>query len=140
GHTPDSALGSGFSRIPGGPTMSRLENVNTKTRRARRFTKRSFLIPLSLSGFVVSLASSGALAQAPAPSPLPVRQVTLFSSGVSYTERSGEVDGDATVPILFRTGQINDILKSMVLLDEGGHVQPASYAARDPISHTLQSF
>jgi hypothetical protein len=71
---------------------------------------------------------------------LPVRQVTLYSSGVAYTERRGEVDGDAAVPLLFRIGQINDILKSMVLLDATGRVQPATYTARDPIGHTLQSF
>jgi hypothetical protein len=81
-------------------------------------------------------------AQAPAapPSPLPVRQVTLFTSGVSYTERAGEVDGNAAVPLVFRTAQINDILKSMVLIDEAGRVRPATYTARDPISRTLQSF
>src|SRR5690349_2770795 len=63
---------------------------------------------------VYCLAVSPASAQAPAapPSPLPVRQVTLFTSGVSYTERAGEVDGNADVPLVFRTPQINDILKS----------------------------
>ncbi|HLJ55747.1 MAG TPA: hypothetical protein VKT77_11980, partial [Chthonomonadaceae bacterium] len=74
------------------------------------------------------------------PEPLPVRQVTLFSSGVSYVERRGALDGDATVPLTFRVGQINDILKSMVLLDSSGSVQPATYTARDPIGRTLQSF
>ncbi len=83
-----------------------------------------------------------ALAQAPpAPSStLPVRRVTLFTSGVAYTERGGTVDGDVTIPLLFRTAQINDILKSMVLIDRQGQVLPATYAARDPISHTLHSF
>ena len=83
-----------------------------------------------------------AWAQAPlAPSnTLPVRRITLFTSGISYTERGGVVEGDATVPLLFRTPQINDILKSMVLIDQGGQVQPATYAAHDPVSHTLQSF
>src|SRR5437899_7347436 len=87
--------------------------------------------------------TSTAMAQAPlasAPSPLPVKRVTLFTSGVAYVERGGEVEGDATVPLIFRTAQINDILKSMVLLDERGKVQPATYAARDPIGRTLQAF
>src|SRR5438552_2924237 len=66
----------------------------------------------------------------PSPSPLPVRRVTLFTSGVAYTERGGAVVGDASVPLVFRTAQINDILKSMVLLDETGKVQPATYAAK----------
>lgn len=80
------------------------------------------------------------VATAPPPSALPVRQVTLFTSGVAYTERGGTVDGTMEVPLMFRVTQINDILKSLVLLDRGGQVQPATYTARDPISHTLQGF
>ena len=72
---------------------------------------------------------------------LPVREVVLFSSGVSYTLRAGEVEaGAADVVLTFRTTQINDLLKSLVLLDEGGVVQPATYPSRDPIGRTLQSF
>ena len=86
------------------------------------------------------LAGSGATAQQPPPGMLPVKQVTLFTSGVAYTERGGTVDGDAAVPLTFRTAQINDILKSMVLLDRGGKVQPATYGSRDPIGRSLQAF
>ena len=85
------------------------------------------------------LAGSGAIAQQP-PGNLPVKQVTLFTSGVAYTERGGTVDGDAAVPLTFRTAQINDILKSMVLLDRGGKVQAATYGSRDPIGRSLQAF
>jgi len=94
------------------------------------------------------LAARAAFGQAPpaappsaaAPAPLPIRDVVLFTSGVSYLQREGEVNGDATVPLTFRTAQINDILKSLILLDERGRVQPAVYGARDPIGRTLQSF
>jgi len=92
--------------------------------------------------WVLALAAPS-LAQAPppaAPSPLPIRQVTLFTSGVSYIERGGAVTGDATVPLTFRTAQINDILKSLTLLDANGQVQPVVYGARDPIGRTLQAF
>src|SRR5262249_24613334 len=73
--------------------------------------------------------------------PLPVRAVTLFSSGVAYTLREGEIEGGETSATLtFRTSQVNDILKSLVLLDEAGTVQAATYPSRDPIGRTLQSF
>ena len=96
---------------------------------------------LALAFFSFASASA-ALAQAPtpAPSPLPIRQVTLFTSGVSYIERGGAVTGDATVPLTFRTAQINDILKSLTLLDADGQAQPVVYGARDPIGRTLQAF
>ena len=99
--------------------------------------RRAILFPPAF--FIFSIA---ALAQNPDTpnSALPVRAVSLFTSGVSYIERGGQVDGDATVPLTFRTAQINDILKSLVLLDENGQVQPVTYGAHDPIGRTLQSF
>ena len=90
---------------------------------------------------IMLAGAAAAQAQPTAPaSSLPVKRVTLFTSGVSYTEREGPVTGSAEVPLTFHTAQINDILKSMVLLDSSGKVQPATYASRDPVSRSLQSF
>lgn len=85
-------------------------------------------------------AAARAQAEMPAPAALPIRAVSLFTSGVSYIERGGTVDGDASVALLFPTDQVNDLLKSLVLLDSGGQVQPVTYGTRDPVSRTLQSF
>ncbi|GAB4457815.1 MAG: DUF4139 domain-containing protein [Armatimonadaceae bacterium] len=72
---------------------------------------------------------------------LPVKAVTLFSSGVSYTLHEGEVDaGETSVALTFRTPQISDILKSLVLLDDGGTVRAATYPSHDPMERTLKSF
>ena len=98
---------------------------------------------LPLSALALCLAAGTAFAQTPpasAPSPLPIRRVTLFTSGVAAIERSGDVAGDAAVPLTFRTTQINDILKSLTLIDSKGQVQPVIYGAKDPLSRTLQSF
>lgn len=81
-----------------------------------------------------------AQAQTSPPSPLPVRSVSLFTSGVSYIERGGTVDGNADVALLFPTDQVNDLLKSLVLIDSAGQVQTVTYGTRDPVSRTLQSF
>ena len=96
--------------------------------------KKSLVAVLSVAAF----ATAGYAQEKDAA--LPVRAVTLFSSGVSYTVREGDVDGNAQVPLTFRTAQINDILKSLILIDEKGKVQPAVYGAKDPIGRTLQSF
>jgi hypothetical protein len=73
--------------------------------------------------------------------PLPVRAVTIFSSGVAYTLREGTVEaGEAKVSLTFRTTQVSDILKSLVLLDEAGTVRAATYPSRDPVGRSLQSF
>ncbi len=73
--------------------------------------------------------------------PLPIRQVVLFNSGVGYFQREGEVDGNARVDLTFPVGDINDLLKSLVLQDlGGGKVSTVSYDSQDPIEKTLRSF
>ncbi len=72
---------------------------------------------------------------------LPVTRAVLFSSGVGYFEHTGTVDGDAVMRLNFKTDQINDMLKSMVLTDEGGgHVSSVTYPSNDPIARSLKSF
>jgi len=72
---------------------------------------------------------------------LPITRVTLYTSGVGYFERTGTVDGDASLPLSFPVDQVNDVLKSLVLLDaDGGSIQPVTYAAMDPVTKQLQAF
>src|SRR5438045_2277941 len=72
---------------------------------------------------------------------LPVTKVVLFSSGVGYFGRSGEVDGDARVDLRFPEVDVNDLLKSMTLQDMGGgRVEAVSYDSREPLARTLASF
>ncbi|MEM6313368.1 MAG: hypothetical protein AAF743_04745 [Planctomycetota bacterium] len=72
---------------------------------------------------------------------VPVRAVTLFSSGVGMFRHAGSVDGAAETTLRFRSEQINDILKSLVLQDlDGGVIRTVTYPSRDPLSKTLASF
>lgn len=72
---------------------------------------------------------------------LPLTRVVLYSSGVGYFQRDGQVDGDARVELSFPVGDINDLLKSMVLQDRsGGQISVVSYDSRDPAEKTLKSF
>lgn len=72
---------------------------------------------------------------------LDVTRVALFSSGVGFFQADARVDGDASAELKFRTDQINDILKSLVVQDlDGGTIGVVSYASRDPIDKTLRSF
>ena len=91
--------------------------------------------PLCLCVLLAVVASCAVAAD------LPLRQVVLFSSGVGYFQREGVVEGDATVQLAFRTEQINDLLKSLVLMDrDGGKVAPVTYAPEEPLARTLASF
>jgi len=72
---------------------------------------------------------------------LPITRVTLYTSGVGYFEHGGEVEGDARLTLYFPVGQVNDVLKSLVLLDGGGGaISPVTYAAQDPVHKALQAF
>ncbi len=72
---------------------------------------------------------------------VPVRSVVLFSSGVGYFEHSGTVRGNGATELRFKTTQINDILKSLVLQDQdGGRVSTITYPSQDPLAKTLRSF
>ncbi len=74
---------------------------------------------------------------------LPIHRITLYRSGVGSFERRGAVDGDASVQLRFKTEQINDILKSMIVLDLSkgqGTIDGISYASREPLARRLASF
>src|SRR5579859_6745631 len=71
---------------------------------------------------------------------LPIRTVVLFSSGVGYFERKGEIEGNARIDLTFQVRDINDLIKSMVLRDEKGVVSAVSYDSLDPVDRTLKSF
>src|SRR5438552_7447131 len=72
---------------------------------------------------------------------VPVKAVVLFSSGVGYFEHFGNIQGDGSTELRFKTNQINDILKSLILQDlDGGKVTTITYPSQDPIAKTLRSF
>jgi len=72
---------------------------------------------------------------------VPVAKVVLFSSGVGYFEHAGTVHGTSSTELRFKTSQINDILKSVVLQDQdGGKIGAITYPSQDPIAKTLKSF
>jgi hypothetical protein len=76
-----------------------------------------------------------------APARLPIAQVALFSSGVGYFQREGTIEGNARVDLAFSSGDVNDLLKSLVLQDgDGGHVRMISYDSHDPVGKALKSF
>jgi hypothetical protein len=66
---------------------------------------------------------------------LPIRRVILYSNGVAYVERRGTVTGHAEVDLSFKQSQVDDVLKSMVVLDLGrGRVGAVSYNSSAPPS------
>jgi hypothetical protein len=79
---------------------------------------------------------AGAPVPAAAPprvSSLPIRRVILYSNGVAYIERRGVVTGRAEIDLSFKQSQVDDVLKSMVVLDLGeGRIGAVSYNSSAP--------
>lgn len=73
---------------------------------------------------------------------LPVKAVTLYTSGVGFFEHNGTVaDGQSTSTLRFSADQINDLLKSLVVQDlDGGTIDSVTYAATGPLNRQLSSF
>ncbi|MBI3462151.1 MAG: DUF4139 domain-containing protein [Planctomycetes bacterium] len=89
--------------------------------------------------FVVILAGRVS-AQEPVTVKLPLKKVVLFNSGVGFFEHRSEIDGNAQVELRFNVDDVNDLLKSMVVQDQGGRVSTVSYGSKDPITKTLKTF
>ncbi len=108
---------------------------------------RSFAVIALACSTVLLAHQRPTLAQTTNPSPttrpadVPVKSVVLYSSGVGYFEHYGTVRGDGSTELRFKTEQINDILKSLILQDmDGGKVSAITYPSQDPIAKTLKSF
>jgi hypothetical protein len=94
------------------------------------------MMPLSgLPGTAASTEGRTALVE------VPVRKVMLFSSGVGYFEHMGVISGNSNTELRFKTSQMNDILKSLVLQDlDGGQASIVIYPSQEPLAKTLRSF
>jgi len=61
--------------------------------------------------------------------------VILYSNGVAYIERRGIVSGNAEIDLAFKQSQVDDVLKSMIVLDLGkGRIGAISYNSSAPPS------
>src|SRR5882724_9423440 len=109
--------------------------------------KRTLLLVLVSLLSINSFAQTRRIARAQVPQTgpmssntqtLPIRRVILYSNGVAYIERRGTVSGHAEVSLSFKQSQVDDVLKSMVVLDLGqGRIGAVSYNSSAPPSARL---
>jgi hypothetical protein len=71
---------------------------------------------------------------------LPVKRVVLYKNGVGYFEHNARVHGNQELAIDFTTGQLNDVLKSLTVVDLGeGHIGSVRYNSIAPLDERLRS-
>jgi archaellum component FlaC len=106
-----------------------------------RFLKVSILCLLLASmswGRLLSGQSSSSTADSAAR--LPVTRVILYKNGVGYFEHAGRVRDSQDVNVDFTTAQLNDVLKSLTVLDLGkGRITGVSYNSNAPLERRLGS-
>ena len=73
--------------------------------------------------------------------PLPLRRVILYQHGVGYFERQGKVNDDQQVTFSFDASQMNDVLKSLVVLDlSQGKIGAVNFDSVKPLDKRLEEF
>src|SRR5689334_18068336 len=109
-----------------------------------RIVSATFLVTLSLVQSISAQPqevpkafSSGSRAN-PAADNLPIKRVVLYKNGVGYFEHAGAVKGKQDVTISFTSGQLNDVLKSLTVLDlNGGRITGVGYGSASPVDRQL---
>jgi hypothetical protein len=95
---------------------------------------------LLLVAFSSGQSSTPPANQADSAARLPVTRVILYKNGVGYFEHAGHVRGSQDVNVDFTTAQLNDVLKSLTVLDLGkGRITGVSYNSNAPLAKRLGS-
>ncbi len=72
---------------------------------------------------------------------LPVRDVVLYKNGIGYFVRSGEIKAGEAARLEFKAGEMNDVLKSLAIFEEGGgKISGLRYDSSDPLTSKLAEF
>ena len=96
--------------------------------------------PVSATAKSKASASAAVAAIPPVIKDLPVRKVVLYKNGVGYFEHAGSVTGNQRVAVDFTSAQLNDVLQSLTVLDEGGgRIGGVNYNSTTPLAEQLKS-
>jgi len=71
---------------------------------------------------------------------LPVRTVVLYKHGVGYFERGGTLGAGESARLDFNASEMNDVLKSLTINDNGGKVTGVRYDSSIPLDQKLGEF
>ena len=69
---------------------------------------------------------------------LVLKRVMLSSGGLGYFEYEATVEGDATLKLTVSLGQVDDVLKSLVVYDDKGGVGGLSLPGREPLTQAFK--
>lgn len=88
------------------------------------------------SASIVAILCAGSAAMAA--ETLPLKRVTLSTSGLAQFEHQGSVTGNTDLNLPVRLDQVDDVLKSLVVLDDGGTFGGVTLPGREPLSEIFR--
>ena len=97
----------------------------------------TLLLCLSLSGLLLGAQPSRDLSFSS--QDLPLRRVTLLSSGVGFFEHSGTASGPTEINLSFESFVMNDVLASLILNDTASSSPSLRYTSEGSIWRSLRS-
>ena len=89
--------------------------------------------------FITVMTAAFSIAAAHA-ADLPVRQVILYKNGVGYFERAGQLRAGESARLEFKATDMDDVLKSLTIGDQGGKVSGVRYDSSEPLAAQLGRF
>lgn len=100
----------------------------------RRGFLEIFILPLLLLFILLSAVPATA-----ASGELPLTRAILFKNGIGFFEHEGKVKDQETVRISITSSQLDDVLKSLTVLDmDGGFIGAISYGSSAPLERQLE--
>lgn len=70
---------------------------------------------------------------------IPIKKVTLYSSGVGYFEHKGTIENASKLTLPFETNALNDVLKSIIIYDPNTALPVINYPSEETVKRTLAS-
>lgn len=114
-------------------TQVPIRDITLKGGERLKMRKKLLWVIIAWSALLASAAGQGG-------EKLPVRRVVLYKNGIGYFEHTGRVTGNQELKIDFTSSQLNDVLKSLTVLDlGGGRISGVGYNSVAPISEQLKS-
>lgn len=106
-----------------------------------RYVKMKGLARLFLIFPALLIAYLGPLPKEASAEELPIVRVILYKHGVGYFERMGSVEGDSVSVLRFRAKEMNDLLKSLTVLDlGGGSIRTIAYDSTKTVDQQLGEY
>ncbi|MBI4892022.1 MAG: hypothetical protein HY821_15460, partial [Acidobacteria bacterium] len=63
-----------------------------------------------------------------------VKRIVLYKNGIGYFEHMARVSGNQSLTLSFNSGQLDDVLKSLTVLDlNGGRIGGVTYNSESPV-------